>query len=208
MNAGRTVFSQLLAHVPSKEFQKCVTRYRGDANPRGFSCWDQYLAMAFAQLTYRESLRDIEACLRSVGSKLYHMGLRGKVARTTLADANERHDWRIYSDFAQMLISIARPLYSEDPPRRRLEEQPLRTGLHDHRPLSVVVPVGQVPPAQGCHQNAHAAGSARQHPHIYQHYRRQSARCQHPRRRFCQRPGRSTSWTAATSISSVSTGSR
>ncbi len=115
MNTGRTVFSQLIEHAPNKEFQKCVIRYRGDANPRGFSCWDQYLAMAFAQLTYRESLRDIEACLRSVGSKLYHMGLRGKVARTTLADANERHDWRIFSDFAQVLIGIARPLYAGDP---------------------------------------------------------------------------------------------
>jgi len=115
MNAGRTVFSQLLAHAPYKEFQKCVARYRGDANPRGFSCWDQYLAMAFAQLTYRESLRDIEACLRSVGSKLYHMGVRGKISRTTLADANERHDWRIYADFAQVLIGMARPLYASDP---------------------------------------------------------------------------------------------
>jgi hypothetical protein len=115
MNTGRTVFSQLLAHAPGKEFQKCVARYRGDANPRGFSCWDQYLAMAFAQLTYRESLRDIEACLRSTGNKLYHMGFRGRVARTTLADANERHDWRIYSDFAQALIAIARTLYADDP---------------------------------------------------------------------------------------------
>ena len=115
MNTGRTVFSQLLAHVPGKEFQKCVARYRGDANPRGFSCWDQYLAMAFAQLTYRESLRDIEACLRSMSGKLYHMGFRGRVARTTLADANERHDWRIYSDFAQVLIGIARPLHASDP---------------------------------------------------------------------------------------------
>ena len=115
MNAGRTVFSQLIAHAPVKEFQKCVTRYRGDANPRGFSCWDQYLAMAFAQLTYRESLRDIEACLRSMGRKLYHMGFRGRVARSTLADANERHNWRIYSDFAQALIAIARPLYASDP---------------------------------------------------------------------------------------------
>jgi hypothetical protein len=115
MNAGRTVFSQLIAHAPAKEFQKCVARYRGDANPRGFSCWDQYLAMAFAQLTYRESLRDIEACLRSMSGKLYHMGFRGRVARTTLADANERHDWRIYSDFAQMLIGIARPLHADDP---------------------------------------------------------------------------------------------
>jgi hypothetical protein len=115
MNTRRTVFSQLLAHAPGKEFQKCVARYRGDANPRGFSCWDQYLAMAFAQLTYRESLRDIEACLRSMSGKLYHMGFRGRVARTTLADANERHDWHIYSDFAQVLIGIARPLHASDP---------------------------------------------------------------------------------------------
>ena len=96
-------------------YQKCVDRYRGDSHFRGFSCLDQYLAMAFAQLTYRESLRDIEACLRSVGGKLYHMGLRGKVSRTTLADANESHDWRIFADFAQILIGIARPLYLHDP---------------------------------------------------------------------------------------------
>jgi hypothetical protein len=115
MNLGRAVFSQLLEHLPSYEFQKCVARYYGDSYFRGFSCLDQYLAMAFAQLTYRESLRDIEACLRSVGPKLYHMGLRGKVSRTTLADANERHDWRIYADFAQVLIGIARPLYARDP---------------------------------------------------------------------------------------------
>jgi hypothetical protein len=115
MNTGRTVFAQLIDHVPGKQFQKSVARYHGDAHLRGFSCWDQYLAMAFAQLTYRESLRDIEACLRSVGPKLYHMGLRGKVSRTTLADANDAHDWRIYADFAQVLIRIARPLYASDP---------------------------------------------------------------------------------------------
>jgi len=115
MNFGRTVFSQLLEHVPHKEFQKCVARYGGDSHWRGFSCWDQYLAMAFAQLTYRESLRDIEACLRSVGSKVYHMGFRGKVARSTLADASENHDWRIFADFAQVLIGMARPLYAHDP---------------------------------------------------------------------------------------------
>ena len=86
MNLGRTVFSQLMEYLPSYEFQKCVTRYRGDSYLRGFSCLDQYLAMAFAQLTYRESLRDIEACLRSVGRKLYPMGLRSKVSRTTLAE--------------------------------------------------------------------------------------------------------------------------
>jgi hypothetical protein len=115
MNLGRTVFSQIMEHLPVYEFQKCVARYRGDSHLRGFSCLDQYLAMSFAQLTYRESLRDIEACLRSVGSKLYHMGLRGKVSRTTLADANESHDWRIFADFAQVLIAIARPLYAGDP---------------------------------------------------------------------------------------------
>jgi Transposase DDE domain/Domain of unknown function (DUF4372) len=102
-------------HLPAYEFQKCVARYRGDAHFRGFSCWDQYLAMGFAQLTYRESLRDIEACLRSVSGKLYHMGFRGRVARTNLAEANEAHDWRIFADFAHILIGIARPLYARDP---------------------------------------------------------------------------------------------
>jgi hypothetical protein len=102
-------------HVPSYEFQKCVARYRGDSHGRGFSCRDQYLAMVFAQLTYRESLRDVEACLRSMSSRLYHMGFRGRVSRSTLADANETHDWRIYGDFAQVLIGIARPLYAHDP---------------------------------------------------------------------------------------------
>ena len=115
MNLGRTVFSQIMEHLPECEFQKCVTRYRGDSHLRGFSCLDQYLALSFAQLTYRESLRDIEACLRSVASKLYPMGLRGKVSRTTLADANESHDWRIFADFAQVLIGIARSLYAGDP---------------------------------------------------------------------------------------------
>jgi len=114
VNSGRTVFSQLIEHLPEKEFQKCVARHRGDANFRGFSCWDQLLAMAFAQLTYRESLRDIESCLRALQSKLYHMGFRGKVSRSTLADANESHDWRIFADFAQGLIATARPLHACD----------------------------------------------------------------------------------------------
>jgi hypothetical protein len=101
--------------LPSYEFKKCVTRYDGDYKFRGFSCRDQFLAMAFAQLTYRESLRDIEACLHSMSGKLYHMGFRSRVARSTLADANESHDWRIFADFAQVLIGIARPLYARDP---------------------------------------------------------------------------------------------
>jgi hypothetical protein len=115
MHSGRFVFAELIAHLPHKEFQKCVTRYDGDSQWRTFSYWDQYLAMAFAQLTYRESLRDIEACLRSVTGKLYHLGFSGTVARTTLADANESRDWRTFSDFAHVLIGIARPLYADVP---------------------------------------------------------------------------------------------
>jgi len=122
MNAGRTVFSQLIEFLPHQEFQKCVARYGGDRYLKNLSCWDQYLAMAFAQLTYRESLRDIEACLRSVSGKLYHMGFRGKVARSTLADANEARNWRIYADFAQVLIAIARPLHARDPIGADLEQ--------------------------------------------------------------------------------------
>ena len=115
MNLGRTVFAQLISFLPDREFRRCVARYDGDRGSRSFSCWDQFLSMSFAQLTYRESLRDIEACLRSLGGKLYHMGFRGNVARSTLADANESRDWRIYADFAQALIRIARPLYARDP---------------------------------------------------------------------------------------------
>ena len=114
MHFGRIVFAQLIDHIPSYEFTKCVERYAGNHKFRGFSCLDQFLCLAFAQLTYRESLRDIEACLRSVDSKLYHMGIRGRVSRSTLADANEAHDWRIFSDFAQVLINIARPMYASE----------------------------------------------------------------------------------------------
>jgi PII-like signaling protein len=114
MHSGRVVFAQLMDHFPSYEFHKCVARYGGNYKFRGFSCVDQFLCLAFAQLTFRESLRDIEACLRSVQSKLYHMGFRGKVSRSTLADANESHDWRIYADFAQVLIHIARPMYASE----------------------------------------------------------------------------------------------
>jgi hypothetical protein len=114
MHVGRIVFAQLIDHIPTYEFSKCVERYGCDHKFRGFSCLDQFLCLAFAQLTYRESLRDIEACLRSVDSKLYHMGIRGKVSRSTLADANETHNWRIFSDFAQVLINIARPMYASE----------------------------------------------------------------------------------------------
>jgi hypothetical protein len=115
MYTGKLVFSQVMEHLPIHEFQKCVARYGGDYKSRSFSCRDQFLCMSFAQLTFRESLRDIEACLRSVPEKLYHLGFRGHIARSTLAEANETRDWRIYADFAQALIRIARPMYAADP---------------------------------------------------------------------------------------------
>jgi hypothetical protein len=114
METGRTVFAQLIDFLPRYDFQQCVQRYRGNYKIKTFSCWDQFLCMAFAQLTYRESLRDIEACLRSTQHKLYHMGFRGKVSRNTLAHANEVRDWWIYADFAQILIARARHLYAND----------------------------------------------------------------------------------------------
>jgi hypothetical protein len=112
---GRFVFAQLMDFLPRREFNACVRKYRGDRRGRGFSCRDQFLCMGFAQLTFRESLRDIETCLRAVGPKLYHAGFRGKISRSTLADANAAHDWRIYADFAQILIRRARKLYAEEP---------------------------------------------------------------------------------------------
>jgi hypothetical protein len=115
MHAGRLIFSQVMDFVPTNEFNRCVRRYRGNFRTRRFSCWDQFLCMAFAQLTYRESLRDIETCLRSVGSKLYHVGFRGRMARNTLAKANENRDWRIWADLAGVLIAKARALYINEP---------------------------------------------------------------------------------------------
>jgi hypothetical protein len=115
MYTGKLVFAQLMEHLPLHTFRRCVARYRGEHKVKRFSCLDQYLCMAFAQLTFRESLRDIEACLRAQSSKLYHLGIRGKVARNTLANANATRDWRIYCDFAQSLIAIARRLYAEEP---------------------------------------------------------------------------------------------
>jgi hypothetical protein len=114
MFAGQLVFAQLMEWLPRHDFNACVRRYRGDYRARGFTCRDQFLCMAFAQLTFRESLRDIETCLRSVGPKLYHAGFRGRVSRSTLGDANRLRDWRIYCDFAQLLIARARRLYAAE----------------------------------------------------------------------------------------------
>ena len=114
MNTGRTLFSQVMDFLPLHQFRQCVQRYRGEHKVQSFSCLDQFLCMAFAQLTYRESLRDIESCLRAAGPKLYHMGIRSRIARSTLADANDVRDWRIYADFAQVLIAIAKDLYAHE----------------------------------------------------------------------------------------------
>jgi len=114
MNRGKLVFAQVMQHLPQTTFRRCVARYRGERRVQSFSCLDQFLCMAFAQLTFRESLRDIEACLRAQRSKLYHLGIRSAVSRNTLANANAIRDWRIYADFAQSLIGIARPLYVDE----------------------------------------------------------------------------------------------
>ena len=122
MYTGRMIFSQLVDFFPKHEFDRCVRRYQGNYRIRRFSCFDQFLCMAFAQLTYRESLRDIETSLRAMQNKLYHIGIRGRVCRSTLADANESQDWRIYADFAQVLIHMARDLYRDEPFGTELEE--------------------------------------------------------------------------------------
>lgn len=114
MNRGSTIFSQLIKLLPQRDFRRCVERYDGDKNIRSFSCWDQFLCMAFAQFTYRESLRDIEACLRAVNLKQYHLGIRGKVSRNTLAYANEKRDWRIYADFGQVVIQRAQKILADE----------------------------------------------------------------------------------------------
>src|ERR1022692_5240572 len=185
MHTGRFVFSELIAHLPHQEFQKCVARYDDHPQPRKLSYWDQYLAMAFAQLTYRESLRDIEACLRSVTGKLYHLGFRGTVARSTLADANETRDWRIFAEFAHVLIKIARPLSADEPLGVDLDQslyEPVCFGLDHHRPVPGTFSVGEIPEAQGRREDAHPAGPARQYPHLYSHFRRKTARRERPRR--------------------------
>jgi transposase len=114
MHEGRLIFAQLMDFVPNRDFDACVKRYRGNYRVRDFSCRDQFLAMAFAQVTYRQSLRDIETCLNAIPEKLYHAGFRGRVSRSTLSDANRRRDWRIYADFAHVLIRRARALYAKD----------------------------------------------------------------------------------------------
>lgn len=122
MNHGQTIFGQIMSYIPKHKFDSCVKKYRGGYKVQSFSCWEQFLAMVFAQLTYRESLRDIETCLRAMQNKLYHIGIRSKISRSTLAYANQNRDWRIYADFAYILIDIAKELYRDDKFFKELDE--------------------------------------------------------------------------------------
>jgi hypothetical protein len=171
MYTGKLVFAQLMEHLPLHTFRRCVARYQGAHKVQSFSCLDQYLCMAFAQLTYRESLRDIEACLRAQSTKLYHLGIRNCVARNTLANANAKRDWRLYADFAQRLISTARRLYANDPFGVDLTETVYAL---DSTTIDLCL-LGQIPIEQRCGETAHVAGSPRGDTELYPHLRRQDA---------------------------------
>ena len=181
MHSGKLVFAQLMEFFSRHDFDKCVRRYRGNYRTRDFSCRDQFLAMAFAQLTYRESLRDIEICLRSVQPKLYHMGFRGRIARSTLADANRKRDWRIYADFAQTLIQRAKTL-SRRAVRSRSGRDGLCSRFDDHRSVSLAVSLGHVSTPKGSRQASHVARSTRQYPLFSSRFARKNARRKHPGR--------------------------
>jgi hypothetical protein len=132
MHVGRTIFAQVMDFIPMHDFHRCVERYDGSYKVQKFSCWDHFLSMAFAQLTYRESLRDIEACLRVQHTKLYHMGLRSTISRSTLSYANNTRSWRIYADFAQVLIATAKELYHDDAFGVELTNTRLCSRLNNH----------------------------------------------------------------------------
>ena len=178
MHSGKLVFVQLMEFFSRHDFDKCVRRYRGNYRTRDFSCRDQFLAMAFAQLTYRESLRDIEICLRSVQPKLYHMGFRGRIARSTLAGANRKRAWRIYADFAQTLFQRAKTL-SRQAVRSRSGRDGLCSRFDDHRSVSLAVSLGHVSTPEGSRQASHVARSSRQYPLFSSRFARKNARRKH-----------------------------
>ena len=176
MNAGKTLFAQLMDFLPWSTFNRYVTRYSGDKGIRTPSCAEQFRVMAFAQLTYRESLRDIEASLSAQAAKLYHMGLREPIRRSTLADANESRDWRIYADFAARLIIQARALYASEDLGLELSNTVYALDSTTHRSVSVGFSVGAISNDQGGGQDAHVARLARQHSQLYPCLRWQAAR--------------------------------
>jgi hypothetical protein len=181
MPAGKLLFAQLMDYVPPMVFERCVARYSGNRKVKSFSCTDHFQCMAFAQLTFRESLRDIEACLRSQAGTLYHMGIRAQVARNTLANANATRNWRIYANFTQRLTGITRKLYADEPFGVDLSDTAytqryrVHPGFDDYRLVAVAVSVGTVPNNQGASEAAYAAGPARQYPVAHPHQRRQAA---------------------------------
>ena len=143
--------------IPQYEFRKCVERYNGNYKIKSFSCWDQYLCMAFAQFTFRESLRDIQACLRVSQQKLYHMGFRGKVSRNTLAHANQVRDWRIYADFAHVLIKRARSLYIRRSLWCTIETSCICTRFHNDRSLPIIISMGKIQKAKGSDKTSYSS---------------------------------------------------
>jgi hypothetical protein len=174
VNVGKTLFAQLMDFLPWSTFTRIVARYGGDRRVRTLTCAEQYRAMAFAQLTYRESLRDIETCLSAQSAKLYHMGFREPVRRSTLADANEMRDWRIYAELAQRLIAQARRLYANENLGLGLDLSDtvyLCSGLDHHRFVPVAVSVGALSLHQGGGEDAHPARSAREHSEFHPHLR-------------------------------------
>ena len=175
MYLGKTLFAQAMDFLPWKIFHRIVNRYGGDRRTRSLSCAEQFRVMAFAQLTYRESLRDIEVCLAAQAGKLYHMGISAAVARSTLADANELRDWRIYFELAQRLITQGSRALRRRGLRRRTGQYRVCPRCHDHRSVPVDVPVGAVSLHQGGREIAHAARSAGIDPHLHPRLRRQNA---------------------------------
>ena len=180
MYAGRTIFAQLMDLFPTRRFHTCVRRYQGDLRIRRFTCLDQFRVMAFAQLTYRESLRDIEACLRAMQPKLFHMGIGHCAPRSTLAEANEKRDWRIFADIAQVLISRARSLYAGEDFGQELKDATLYAlGRQHHRPLPLALSLGALPQDKSRREASHPYGPARQHPRLHPHLRWKAARRQY-----------------------------
>lgn len=175
MNQGRTVFSQVVELLPRRAFENAVERYRGDRRVRALSCTDQLLCMIFAQLTGRSSLRETVTCLEALGPRRYHCGIRGRVAHSTLAEANEKRDYRILMDTALAMIAAA-PRAAGGPGGRGAGRRRLRVGLDHDRPVPEAVPLGAFPPPQGRDQGPHAAGPAGGNPRVFAGHARQDPR--------------------------------
>ena|SRR5665213_2970221 len=181
MYAGKLIFAQITDQIHPEQFRRCVRRYNGDYKVKTFSCWNQFLCMAFGQLTFRESLRDVETCLRSRPDQLYHLGIRGEVSHSTLADANRERDWRIYHDLAQRLIGRARSLYANEAIGLELNETVYAL---DSTTIDLCLSLfpWALPPSQGGNQTAHAVGFARLHPCVYLDFPWETGRCPRPGR--------------------------